>query len=266
MLPITSRQKLFCIVICAAALLVAVLGLFAPQNLAAVFTWLALPPLHARFVGAIYLFGAIFMLGCLLARRQAEVRPAFPMIGIWTGMLFIISLLHLEAFDFAQLPVWIWFASYLIYPIIAVGMTLKVSRQRSADDLQEVTLPGWARSFLLWQGVIVTLLAVLLFLIPSPMSTVWPWKVTPLLAQMYAGPLLAYGAGSLMFSRQRRWSEIRPVAPAMLVFTLTTLVISAMHGNLFSASEAADWIWFMFFSAGSVGLGALTARALRRGE
>src|SRR4030042_714731 len=127
-MPITSGQKLFFAVILAAALLVAALGLFAPQNLAAIFTWLTLPPLHARFVGAIYLFGALYMVGCLLVRSQAEVRPAFPMIGIWTGMLFIISLLNLEAFDFSQLPVWIWFASYLVYPIVAVRMTLKYSR------------------------------------------------------------------------------------------------------------------------------------------
>jgi len=266
MSPITRGQKLFFIVICAAALLVAVLGLFAPQKLAAIFTWLTLPPLHARFVGAIYLFGAVFMAGCLLARRQAAVRPAFPMIGIWTGMLFIISLLHLEAFDFSQLPVWIWFASYLIYPLIAVRMTLKYTRRSSTDKLQEQNLPGWAVGFLLVQGVIVTLLALMLFIFPSLMSSLWPWKVTPLLAQMYAGPLLSYGVGSLMYARQRAWSEIRPVVPAMLAFTLITLVVSMMHRNLFSASELTDWIWFVLFGAGSVGLGALTAQAVRKGE
>ncbi|OGO29577.1 MAG: hypothetical protein A2Z16_07075 [Chloroflexi bacterium RBG_16_54_18] len=265
-MPITNGQKLFFIVICAAALLVAALGLFAPQYLAAIFTWLTLPPLHARFVGAIYLFGAVYMAGCLLARNQAEVRPAFPMIGIWTGMLFIISLLHLEAFDFSQLPVWIWFASYLVYPIIAVRMTLKYSRRNPSDDLQERTLPGWAGGYLLGQGVIVTLLGVMLFIFPGLMSSLWPWKVTPLLAQMYAGPLLSYGVGSLLYARQHWWSEIRPVVPAMLAFTLTTLVISTMHRNLFSAGELTDWVWFVLFGAGSVGLAALTSGVLRRGE
>lgn len=265
MTTITNGQRLFFIVICAAALLVAVLGLFAPQSLAAIFTWLTLPPLHARFVGAIYLFGALYIAGCLLACSQAEVRPAFPMIGIWTGMLFIISLLHLEAFDFSQLPVWIWFASYLIYPIIAVRMTLKYSRRNTPDDIQERTLPGWAAGFLMGQGVIVTLLAVMLFIFPSLMSSLWPWKVTPLLAQMYAGPLLSYGIGSLLYARQRSWSEIRPVVPAMLAFTLTTLVISVMHRNLFSAGELTDWIWFVLFGAGSAGLAVLTSGVLRRG-
>src|SRR5215510_2839783 len=99
MSPITQGQRIFFVVICLAALLVAVLGLFNPTYLASIFTWLVLPPLHARFVGAIYLFGAVFMAGCLLAKRQAEVRWAVQMIGIWTGMLFIISLFNLSTFD-----------------------------------------------------------------------------------------------------------------------------------------------------------------------
>ena len=62
---ITRGQRIFFAVICAAALLVAILGLFNPAYLASIFTWLELPPLHARFVGAIYAFGAVFMAGCL---------------------------------------------------------------------------------------------------------------------------------------------------------------------------------------------------------
>src|SRR6266508_5189178 len=123
MSPITQGQRIFFAVICAAALLVAVLGLFNPTYLASIFTCLVLPPLHARFVGAIYAFGAVFMAGGLAARYQAEGRWAVQLIGIWTGMLFIISLLNLDAFDFSLLPVQIWFASYIIYPLISIGMT-----------------------------------------------------------------------------------------------------------------------------------------------
>ena len=82
MSPITQGQKIFFAVICAAALLVAILGLFNPAYLASIFTWLELPPLHARFVGAIYAFGAVFMASCLAARYQAQVRWAVQMIGV----------------------------------------------------------------------------------------------------------------------------------------------------------------------------------------
>lgn len=263
MLPITRGQRLFYGVICAAALLVAVLGLFAPEYLASIFTWMVLPPLHARFVGAIYLFGAIFMAGCLAARTQSEVRWAVQMIGIWTGMLFIISLLNLNAFDFKLLPVWIWFFSYIAYPIISIWMTWRQPKPQQADALPGPSLPVWSRGFLLIQGIVVSGLAVLLFFVPNFMSTIWPWKVTPVLAQMYAGPLLSYGLGSLLFSRQDKWLGIRAIVPGMFVFTAATVVVSFMHINLFSFTELADLLWFGLFSFATVILGTLTVRAMQ---
>lgn len=263
MLPITKAQRLFYGVICAAALLVAVLGFFAPKDLASAFTWMVLPPLHARFVGAIYLFGAVFMAGCLAARTQAEVRWAVPMIGIWTGMLFIISLLNLRAFDFKLLPVWIWFVSYIIYPILSIGMTWRQPKLQQADALPGPSLPAWSKGFLLTQGVVISVLAVLLFLIPNFMSTIWPWKVTPVLAQMYAGPLLSYGLGSMLFSRQNRWLGIRAIVPGMFVFTAGTVIVSVIHISLFSLTELADWLWFGSFGIATVMLGVLTVRAMQ---
>jgi hypothetical protein len=263
---ITTAQRIFFGIICAAALLVAVLGLFNPTYLASIFTWLELPPLHARFVGAIYSFGAVFMAGCLAARYQAEVRWAVQLIGIWTGMLFIISLLNLSAFDFNLLPVQIWFASYIIYPIISLWMTLQQSHLMTAGDLPGLKLAGWARGFLLIQGILFLLLATLLFFAPAFMTTLWPWKVTPVLAQMYAGPLSSYGLGSLLFSRQAKWLGVRAILPGMLIFTVTTVIISFIHINLFSFNELPDLLWFGWSILASLILAAITFGTLQASE
>ena len=261
--PITRGQRIFFAVICAAALLVAVLGIFNPSYLASIFTWVELPPFHARFVGAIYAFGAVFMLGCLLARHQAEVRWGVQMIGIWTGMLLVISLMNLRAFDFTQLPVWIWFASYIIYPIISLWMTLRQPQLMQAGDLPGPALTAWAKGYLRIQGILFTVLAGLLFASPVFMSNLWPWEVTPRLAQMYAGPLLSYGLGSSWFSRQEKWMGIRALLPGMLVFTATTLVISFLHINLFSFRQTSDVIWFGWFIVATIVLTFMTVRALQ---
>ena len=263
MLPITKGQRFFYGVICAAALLVAILGLFAPEYLASIFTWMVLPPLHARFVGAIYLFGAVFMAGCLLAKTQTEVRGAVQMIGVWTGMLFIISLLNLSAFDFKLLPAWIWFISYITYPLISIWMTVRQPKLVQTDSLPGPSLPAWSKGFLLIQGIVVSLLAVLLFFIPNFMSTIWPWEVTPVLAQMYSGPFLSYGLGSVIFSRQDKWLGIRAIVPGMFAFTATTVIVSFTHMNLFSLTELADLLWFGSFGIAAVILGVLTVRAIQ---
>ncbi|MBI5290474.1 MAG: hypothetical protein HY872_01190 [Chloroflexi bacterium] len=178
-------------------------------------------------------------------------------------MLFIISLLNLEAFDFKQLPVWIWFISYITYPIISIWLTWRQPKPQQADALSGPSLPAWAKGFLLTQGIVVSALAVLLFFAPGFMSTVWPWKVTPLLAQMYAGPLLSYGLGSLLFSRQDKWLGIRAIVPGMFVFTAGTVIVSFMHLNLFSLTELADLLWFGTFGIATAILGMLTFRAMQ---
>lgn len=263
MSPITRGQRIFFAVICAAALLVAVLGLFNPVYLASIFTWLVLPPLHARFVGAIYLFGAVFMAGCLFAKRQAEVRWGVQLIGIWTGMLCIISLLNLRAFGLNLLPVQIWFASYIIYPIISIWMTYRDPASMDSATLSGPALDPWAKGFLLTQAVLVSLLAAALFFAPAWMSTLWPWQVTPTLAQMYAGPLLAYGVGSYIYSKQGQWSGVRSIVPGMLSFTAVTVIVSIMHVDLFSFTEIADLLWFAWFIIASAFLGVMTLRSIK---
>ena len=260
MTAIPRSHKIFYGVICAAALLIGFLGYFAPARLAEITSWLTLPPLHARFVGALYFYGAVFMAGCMLARQHAEVRYAMPMIAIWTGLLFVISILSLSAFNLTLLPPWIWFASYLIYPLIALWFTWK---QREMDNsLSGEALPSWARNFLLVQGVIVGLFSLALILTPNLMVALWPWKITFLLAQTYGGPLLAYSIGSWMFAQRGTWKAVRTVAPAMFVFATLVLLASIVHRDLFSMSELNDLIWFIAFGVATVFLGLITFRVL----
>jgi hypothetical protein len=124
-------------------------------------------------------------------------------------------------------------------------------------------VPAWAKGFLLIQGIVITALAVLLFFFPSFMTTIWPWKVTPVLAQMYSGPLLAYGLGSLLFSREDKWLGIRAILPAMFVFTAGTVIVSLMHISLFSFNQPSDLLWFGSFCIATIFLGVLSVRVMQ---
>ena len=142
-------------------------------------------------------------------------------------------------------------------------MTWRQPKRQQADALPGSPSPAWSKGFLLIQGIVISVLAVLLFFIPNFMSTIWPWKVTPVLTQMYAGPLLSYGLGSLLFSRQDKWLGIRAIIPGMFVFTAGTVIVSVMHINLFSITDLADVLWFGSFSLATVMLGVLTVRAMQ---
>ncbi len=73
---IPLSHRIYYSIISLAALLVALLGLFNPAGLASILPWATVPPLHARFIGSIYAFGAMFLFACTISRQQANVRWA----------------------------------------------------------------------------------------------------------------------------------------------------------------------------------------------
>jgi hypothetical protein len=109
------------------------------------------------------------------------------------------------------------------------------------------------------QAVVFAVLGVALLAAPGLMVEVWPWPITSELAQFYAGPVLAYAYCSWRYGMRRTWLEVATVVPAMLALTTGTVVVSVLHGELFSASDVADWIWFIGFGAAAAVLAAMCA-------
>lgn len=257
MTTVTRNQKIYFAAVGALALWVAFWGLLIPDLVDKAIPWLV-PPFHARFIGAIYLSAVVLMGSSMMAHKYDEVRVATIMVSVWTGALFIISLFYLSEFDFSRGPVWFWFGAYIAYPIIGfwIAWTQRTSRDVSASP----SLPNWIRNYFLAQGVIITVLALALFLAPDLMLTVWPWKITRMLAQIYSGPFLAFGLGSLMLSRQRTWSEVRIVAAGFFTLAVGVLLASAIHRSLFTASSPSTLIWFGGFSLVALIHGILIVR------
>ncbi|NJK29616.1 MAG: hypothetical protein HC851_15645 [Acaryochloris sp. RU_4_1] len=249
---VTLSQKIYYGFVLGLALLIGLWGMFFPAQVLQVLPFMV-PPLHARFLGAMYLSGATFMGLNIGATHWAEVRVVTPMISIWTGMLGIISLFHLSNFDWARIQVWIWFIAYIAYPLIAAWIAWQ---QRSQSGHPPgLPLSSVLRTYLLLQGGLVTGLALILLVAPQGMVTVWPWKITPLLAQIYSAPFLSYGLGSLYTSTQRTWLEVRIVIYATLVFTLSVLLASLYHAQLFNFANPSPWFWFGGFILSSLALG-----------
>jgi hypothetical protein len=243
------------------ALWVGVWGYFNPGQVDTAIPWVV-PPLHARFLGSMYLSGAAFMVGCILARRWDEVRVVVPGIAIWTGMLFLVSLLYLDQFDYTRTQVWVWFGAYLVYPLIAIWLAWRHRGDVRRESATGPGLPGWVRGYLLAQGVLATVLALALLLAPGLMVSIWPWKISLLLAQIYSAPFLSYGVMSLLLAFRRDWAEIRIAVVAILVFGAGVLIASFIHRGLFSATNPAAWLWFGSFTVAAGMLGVLAVRAV----
>jgi hypothetical protein len=103
----------------------------------------------------------------MCARRWTDIRVIMPMIAIWTGGLTIISLFYLPAFDFARTQVWTWFAAYIIYPLIALGLMWAHRRQKGMHPPDEPALPAWVRRYLLAQSGVMVAVGLAVLLLPQ---------------------------------------------------------------------------------------------------
>jgi hypothetical protein len=260
---ISVAQRAFFVVIAVAALFVAYLGLAAPETMDRSFTWAVLPPLHAGFIGMLYLFGGVYMVGCIAARHRAQAAAALPGIALFTSLLLLATLLNLEAFDFDLTPVWVWTLSYTIYPIIALALAWS-ARVRGNDTpvLGGPPMAAWARTFLWAQAAVFAILGLALLTVPSAMVDVWPWPISAGLARFYGGPFLAYAVCSGLHAGRGAWAQLSAIAPAMFVFAAGTIVVSLAHRELFSSSDPAAWAWFAGFGSAAIALLVMSARAL----
>ena len=252
MTAVTRNQRIYFAAVGALALWVAFWGLLIPERVDKAIPWLV-PPLHARFIGAIYLSAVLLMGWAMLAQKFDEVRIATVMVSIWTGALFIISLFYLPEFDFSRGPVLFWFGAYIAYPII--GFWIAWTQRTSPVDTTSSPLPNWIRTYLLLQGLLLTALSLALFFAPEMMLAAWPWNVTRMLIQIYSGPFLSFGIGSLLLSRRQTWPELRIGVAGIFLLALGVLIVSVIHRSLFTVSNPSTLIWFGGFSLVAIVLG-----------
>ena len=252
----TRRQRIFFAIIVAFPAWVAAGGLFLPGQIDQ-FLPFTPPPLHARFIGAMYLAGATMMLLATAASAWHEVRVVTIILGIWTGLLGLVSLLHLDVFDWSLRPTWFWWFAYIWFPFGAAFIAW--NQRRETDHPDEPPLSLLLRGFLAVQGIVAVAIALGLLLAPGVMIKLWPWNITSLLTQIYSAPFLAYGVGSLYSSRQHGWSEARIPVVATLVLTLVAVVGSLVHSGLFNAANPSTWVWFGGLGFAALALAAFTA-------
>jgi len=238
-------------------------GFFEPLQILRALPW-PLPPLHARVVGAMYLAATLFLLLAMLARTRLQVRTIVDIAFVWTGWLLMISILHWDSFDPARVQVWFWVVAYVSFPLAAAWLAW-ASPPPDVPAGALVT-QRWVLRALRVQGLALVLLGLWLTLLPQSVTLWWPWKISAMLAQVYSGPVLGFGVGSLLLARRRNWSEALIPSLGLAAFALLALLGSTWHLGLFSADSVSKALWFTLLVV-LAGLSlALVALAWRHGR
>ncbi len=246
---LTVWHRVYFVAVGVFALWVGVWGYLSPADIERAIPW-QVPPLHARFIASMYLSGTVVMFGAATARRLHEVRVVTIMAAVWTGMLLVVSLFNLPAFDWGQIQVWFWFFAYVAFPL---GGGWLAWRHRARSYPQDGAAPSLAyRRALLVLGIVCLALSSALFLTPAAMTGIWPWQIDTLLAQIYSGPFLSYAVGGLLLFRCTRVTEMRLPLLSIFAFTALVLVASLMHRDVFSPIGPSAILWFTSLPAAAV--------------
>ena len=107
------------------------------------FSWGLAPATVAALVGGCYLAAALTY-GVGIRRPAAH---AGLLIGILTLSvpIFVVTLRHLDAFDFARWQAWAWVVLFAAFPV-AAAIGLIIAFRRSTEIVSESRLPAWQRA------------------------------------------------------------------------------------------------------------------------
>lgn len=210
---------------------------------------LTIPPLHARFIGALYLAATLILLLALgKGRPWREQRVCVWMILVWTAALELISLLEPDLFAWDRRPLRplvAWWLAYTWFPLQAAWILWRRRDRPLAAPLPAaVDDTPVLRLCLQLLAATCLVLAALLFLAPQTGAALWPWQLPPVLARVYSGPFLSLGIGALVAARARGWRERSGFVLSTLSFALVTLAASLWHRQLFSLDRPSSWFWF----------------------
>ncbi len=125
---------------------------------------------------------------------------------------------------------------------------------------------------LLWvAGGLVVLAGTQLFVFTERTATYFAWTIDPPLTAAFLGAAY-WSAAAFEWSAAsaRTWAEARIAVPAVLVFTVLTLIATLVHlgkfhlGSSFGvATQAVTWIWIMIYTVVPVLMVVLWVRQSR---
>ena len=265
-----------------------VLFLF-PQRTESLFAWTIVRGDTAAFIGALFLAVGLVSLLCYGVPSWDDVRVCYAGILAFVTAMTVATLLHLDQFHFgsdepvALVMAWGWTLVYLVAPV--AGWVLRVRqlhqlrqlRAPDEDDAEDapdggrgvvpggtLILPGLRRLYLV-QGVLLILLAVVLFVTPGTADTLWPWPLTPLTARAIASFLLGFGIMLLGAGRDDVAERLEPMCAACWwLAVLTGMAVTRFEGGFEVSSVAGILFCVVTVSLFIGGLaGELAARRLR---
>ena len=229
------------------------------------FAWTIANPLAAAFLGGSY--WAAVAIEALAGRQRlwANARIAVPAVFVFTVLTLVTTLTHLGQFHLGarfaagtQIVTVAWIAIYILVPLLLLIVVVVQARTPGADPPRTASLPAWIYAVLAAQAIALLGFGIALFAAPQQAAPLWPWKLTPLVAQATAAWLISLGvaAAHALFERDAR--RLRPAAAGYLLLAGHQAIALARYPHRFDWHSASGITYLIFLATvlltGAVGL------------
>jgi hypothetical protein len=205
------------------------------------FAWLIKPHMTSLYIGAGYLGGSWLFLNTLFGKRWHRVHGGFLPITVFTWAMLIATLLHWDRFSHGRLGFDLWFILYIITPFLVPALWFYNRRtDPGTPEASDVVVVGWAKWLLRIIGAAGTIFALIGFLYPPFIISVWPWTLTPLTARVMAGWIALLGVGGLTMSADLRWTSWRVPLESIFIWHGLVLLAAALTASDFTRG-VANW-------------------------
>ncbi len=215
-----------------------------PDSTQELFAWNIKPRMTSMMLGAAYLGGVYFFVRAALATRWHWIQVGFLPITLFAALMGIATLLHWDRFNHGHISFLTWAVLYFTTPFLVLAVWL---RNRNMDpgtgDNDDVLVPPAIRWGIGGLGVMTFLIAVLLFLQPDIMSSLWPWKLTPLTARVLGGLFALTGAEEVSIALDARWSAARVTLQSQLIALAAIDLAIVFSWGDFNHANPLTWVF-----------------------
>ncbi len=223
------------------------------------FAWTIRPDMTPLIMGAGYISGSYFFVQAFRARRWHTVHLGFLPITAFTIFMAIATFMHLDRFHHGHVSFYAWIGLYIITPILVPLVWYRNSRtDPRTPEPGDVLLSPALRGILGIGGAVQFLIALFLLIFPNTMIDLWPWKLTPLTAQVIGGWFALPSVVAMLMAIDRRWSAIRITLQSQLVGLALMLVAVVRGWGDFDRSNWLTWVFIGGIAGMFVGLLALS--------
>ena len=217
------------------------------------FAWTIANPLAAAFLGGGY--WASVLIEALAGRQRvwANARIAVPTVFVFTVLTLAASLMHLNQFHLGshfaagtRIVTWAWLAIYVLVPLLMLIVLAVQARTPGADPPRPAPLPAWLIAVLAVQSIILLGFGVALFAAPAQTAPLWPWTLTPLLAQATGAWLISLGVAAAHALIERDARRLRPAATGYVLLALLQAIAIARYPHRFQWESPAGIVYLVF--------------------